>query len=119
MLLTLKDVFNAHLAKTSAGAAYDDLKGIVVDPGQLIKISYSGAKNNTTAYTKLEFGYTDGALFVPLQDETTITASLLYTSDVPFLVPEGKRVTAARLTGCTSGDYLEAHFQGFIYFLGE
>jgi uncharacterized protein (DUF697 family) len=118
MLLTLKDVFNAHLAKTSAGGTYDDLKGIVVDPGDLIKISYSSAKNNTTACTKLEIGYTDGALFTPLQDELTITAGLIYASDIPFLVPEGKRVTA-RLTGCTAGDYLEAHFQGFIYFLGE
>jgi hypothetical protein len=118
MLLTLKDIYDDETAKSSVGGTYDDIDGIVVDPGHLLTIRYAVVQDLNNDVTKIEMGIVQGSTFHKFNYKAAPGAGVPFTDSSYFLVPAGHRFRA-RLTGCTAGDYLRMHLQGYIYLLGE
>jgi len=117
MLLTLKDIYDAEVAKTSAGEDFDLLNSIVVDPGHLLTIQLVSVENRTNAYTTLQTGITSGGNFQALLDEDAPAAEGVYYFRWRILVTAGHMLTS-KLIGCTAGDYIRMHMQGYLYELG-
>ena len=118
MLLQLKDIYDSEVAKTSSGAAFDLLRGIVVDPGHLLTVQLVSIENSTNDYTNLLVGVSQGSTFYSVFDQATPAAEGVYYFRWRVLVSAGHRLTA-KLYGCTAGDYIRMHMQGYLYYLGE
>lgn len=117
MLLTLKDIYDAEIAKTSDGGTFDLLQGMVVDPGHLLTVQLVSVEDSNTDYTTLQVGIMCGSTFHGLLDQDAPAAGGIYYFRWRILVPADHRLSV-KLIGCTLGDYIRMHVQGYLYELG-
>ena len=109
----VKYAYTKHLYKASLGATYDDLNDEPVPNGYRLKVDHLSVENQTTAYTRLVVGISNGGEFHELIEEDTPAADNIYWHDRPIYIPEGWYLRF-RLTGNTSGDVLQAYINGIM-----
>lgn len=112
--MKLREIITEEVLKTSLAASYDDLESKVVGPGKILEVRHVSVENRTTAYIRLVIGVADGISFYQKEEEDSPGANNIYWTKSKFLVPAGKKLRA-RLTGCTSGDYLVMCYEGLLY----
>jgi len=102
------------IQKKSGGAAYDDLETPPLKPNQLLVADHISVENETTAYTNLRIGPSEGGILTPFEEEKNPAAANVYWTRSELRFIEHERV-CCRLTGCTSGDIIKATVQGKLY----
>jgi len=103
------------LRRVSGSAAYIDLETPPLKAGEYLEVSHISVEDQTTAYTNLRIGIKSVGEFIPVEEEKVPAAGEVYWSKNPMVFYEHERV-CCRLTGCTSGDVLQAVIMGKLYF---
>lgn len=112
-----KYAYRKHLYKASGGGTYDDINDEQVPNGYRLTVHHISVENQTTAYTRLVVGISNGNNFDQLIEEDSPAADNLYWHDRPIFVPEGWFIRC-RLTGCTSADVLQVYLNGCMEKVG-
>ena len=112
-----KYAYHRHLNKNSAGATYDDLNDEQVPKNHQLTVHHLSVENDTTAYTRLVVGISNGGNFHKLIEEDAPAADNIYWHDRPIYVPEGWFIRI-RMTGNTSGDVCNAYINGVMEKVG-
>ena len=109
----MRYAYRKHLSLVSDGSTAEDIDDEKVKSRYILQVTQISVENQTTAYTRLVIGISDGVLFDELEEEDGPLVDDIYWSRSLILVPEGWFVRA-RLTGNTTSDIVNVFIQGFM-----
>ena len=98
--------------KSSAGATNEDVEFDVVPTGRQWVVNWLALENETSNFTEARVFIKGGGDEHYLLEEQALLADVLYWTDNPIYINEGRRLVV-RFSGTTSGDVLAAYLTGF------
>ena len=99
-------------SKASGGLANEDVDLDRVPEGEVWVLDHVAAEDETTAFTEIRVGILRAGTFVPLEDQESPAAGVLYTIPDPIRLAAGERLRA-RFVGSTSADVLKVYANGY------
>ncbi len=107
MSIKLNQTEYIQLNNESATAGTNTLSTEKLLPGNIIKTISIGIINKTSSYDRLRIGILEGETLMVFAEEQNPRKAEFYTDNIRLIYREGQRLQF-ELTGCTSGDKIEA-----------
>lgn len=100
------------IRKNSTGLTTEVLQDDPVPTKRIRVIEHMAVEDQTTAFTSFRVYLAGLGEKLYLTQQGSPQAGVLYWDDVPIYIPEG-RYLAVDLVGCTNGDKIALHLNGF------
>ena len=107
------EVYLKHLTRIGVNTTQEDIDDEKVPNDYRLRVDHISVENQTTGYTRLVIGITDGHAFHEFVEEDAPAVDDIYWHDRPFYVPEGWKIRA-RLMAITASDVIQVYINGFL-----